>query len=175
MTRFLVPDKPKVNYIYISPKISITTQYQDYHKVIAIDNIKVGEILIEEYPVINLFGEKNIDKALQVMQKYIIYDEKQLYPRTKEYTKTSMIKDIHKIIKNTDSYFNFYKKYNKETIEFYYAKYLYNSFEGNRYGPLTLPVIAKLNHSCNNNVDYHFDNFFINHNKTLIIFDNKNN
>ena len=157
MNKFLIPAKPKQNYIYISPKINIITVNQDYQKVISIDNIQVGEIIIEEYPVINLFGEKNIDKALQVMQKYIIYNEKQLYPRTKEYNKTSMIKDIHKIIKNTDSYFNFYKKYNKETIEFYYAKYLYNSFEGNRYGPLTLPVIAKLNHSCNNNVDYNFN------------------
>ena len=65
---------------------------------------------------------------------------------------------------------SFYKKYNKETIEFYYAKYLYNSFEGNRYGPLTLPVIAKLNHSCNNNVDYHFDTIT----GTMIITSNQN-
>ena len=157
MNKFLVPDKPRLNYIYISPKINIITVNQDYHKVISIDNISIDEIIIEEYPVINLFGEKNIDKALQVMEKYINTREQELYPRTSIYTKTPMIKDIHKIIKNNDKYNNFYKSYDKETIEMLYAKYLYNSFEGNRYGPLTLPIVAKLNHSCNNNVDYNFN------------------
>jgi len=69
-----------------------------------------------------------------------------------------MIKDIHKIIKNSSSkLIDFFDNYDDNIIEFYYAKYLYNSFEGNCFGPLTLPTIAKLNHSCNNNVDFIFD------------------
>jgi len=145
------------NNIYISPKIKIVKD-RDYNKIVAINNINKNEILIEEYSEINLFGEKNIDKALQVMKKYIILNENELYPRDKNYIKTPMLKDIHKIIKNSDIKLqNFFSNYDKETIEFYYAKYLYNSFEGYNYGPLTLPTIAKINHSCNNNVNYNFN------------------
>jgi len=69
-----------------------------------------------------------------------------------------MIKDIYKFIKNSNIKLQkFFNNYDKETIEYYYAKYLYNSFEGNNFWPLTLPIIAKINHSCNNNVNYNFD------------------
>lgn len=82
-----------------------------------------------------------------------------------------MIKDIHKIIKNTDKKLReFFNNYDKETIEFYYAKYLYNSFEGYNYGPLTLPIIAKINHSCNNNVNYNFNK----KTGTMIVTSNRN-
>jgi hypothetical protein len=43
-------------------------------------------------------------------------------------------------------------------IEFYYAIYIYNAFEGFQYGPLTLPILAKFNHSCKkNNIEFKFD------------------
>jgi len=45
-----------------------------------------------------------------------------------------MIKDIYKFIKNSNIKLQkFFNNYDKETIEYYYAKYLYNSFEGNNF------------------------------------------
>jgi hypothetical protein len=165
-------NSPQINNhtLYISPKIKIIKD-KNYNKIIAIANINKDEILIEEYPEINLFGEKNIDRALQIIQKYILLEECELYPRDINYIKTIMIKDIHKIIKNAEIKLrNFFNNYDKETIEFYYAKYLYNSFEGYNYGPLTLPIIAKINHSCNNNVDYNFNK----KTGTMIVTSNRN-
>ena len=158
MKYFKIPKKIN-NNLFVSPNIKVI-DIDNYHKIIAVDNIKSNTLIIQEYPVINLFGEKDIDRALQTIQKYILLNENQLYPRTKEFIKTKMIKDVHKIIKNSNNkLINFFKNYDDDIIEFYYAKYLYNSFEGYNYGPLTLPTIAKLNHSCNNNVDFIFDEY----------------
>ena len=52
---------------------------------------------------------------------------------------------------------SFFEKYTKNELEFYYAKYIFNAFEGFDYGPLTLPNLAKFNHSCNNNIIFNFD------------------
>jgi len=157
MKYFKIPLNKYKTYNYIDTRIKINNN-TNYHKITALENIPSNQLLIQEYPSINLFGEKEIDKALQLMIKYILFDEKELYPRNKNFIKTDMIKDIHKIIKNTSLKLkDFFNNYDKETIEFYYAKYLYNTFEGYNYGPLTLPIIAKLNHSCKNNVNFIFD------------------
>ncbi len=98
--KFKIPtDKPSENYI--SPKIKFVLD-DEYNKVIAKSYIKKGEILIIEYPDINLFGEEHIDKALQIMIKYKKTNENKLYPRSDSYFKSTLIKNIHKIIDNSD-------------------------------------------------------------------------
>jgi len=60
--KFLIPSYKSNNFI--SDKISFINSYE-YHKVIANQNIQKGEIILIEYPEINLFGENEIDKGLQ--------------------------------------------------------------------------------------------------------------
>ena len=162
--KFKVPSRLNSNSNitnYISPKLKIVSNQLEYHKVIALENIVAGEILIREHPVINLFGEEDIDRGLQIVIKFIdaadTNDVLELYPRSREYKKTSYITSIHRIIKECltskdvkkvrlAKYLN---EFDKETLEYYFAKYIYNAFDGGQYGPLSLPVIAKLNHSCN--------------------------
>ena len=161
--RFNTPSIFQLNYI--SDKIKFINSNQDYNKVIAIDNIKKDELLIIEYSKINLFGENNDNRELKILKKYIENKDasyiKNLYPRTNIYQKTNMIKSIHnmiKSIKNIDmKLYNYFQQFQKEELEFYFAKYIYNAFEGNDSGPLTLPNIAKLNHSCNSNVYFYFN------------------
>ena len=145
---------------FISSKIKFITN-DSYHKVMAIENIKEGEIILIEYPKINLFGEEELDKGLQLTKKYIELNESTLYPRyidTDNFPKTNLIKNVHKIIKNSDKKLQtFFQKYTKREIEFYYAKYIFNAFEGWNYGPLTLPLTAKFNHSCDSNIIFNFD------------------
>jgi hypothetical protein len=157
---------PKFNKIqnYISDKIKIIKS-NDYHKVISTQDINKDELLIIEYPEFNLYGFNVIERTLQTIQLYLMNKTnkyiKDLYPRTYDYKKTEMINSIHKVIKsikniNNDLYI-FFQKYPKEEVELYFTKYLYNAFEGNNYGPLTLPIIAKLNHSCIPNVKFTFN------------------
>jgi hypothetical protein len=155
--KFLLPSsKPNE---YISHKIEFINT-GEYHKVIANENIKQDEIILIEYPKINLFGEEEIDKGLQLTKKYIEMNESELYPRDiNNFPKTKLIKNIHKIIKNADKKLQkFFEKYSKIEIEFYYAKYIFNAFEGWQYGPITLQLTAKFNHSCNPNVEFNFNN-----------------
>jgi SET domain-containing protein len=143
----------------------------EYHKVIANNNIQKGEILLIEYPEINLFGENEIDKGLQLTKKYIELNENELYPRNNIFLRTNMIKNVHKIIKNTDKKLkDFFSSYSKDVIEMYYAKYIFNAFEGFKYGPLTLPMVAKFNHSCNPNIEFKFNE----KNGTMIVTSIKN-
>jgi hypothetical protein len=149
---------------FISNKIKFTNQ-DDYYKTVAIDNITKDEVLIIEYSKINLFGENMNNRELKILKKYIENKNApfiiNLYPRNYIYNKTNMIKSVHKLIKsikNSDQkLYNFFENIDKTEIEFYFAKYVYNAFEGNDFGPLTLPNIAKLNHSCNHNVYFIFD------------------
>lgn len=141
------------DYLYISDKVYIDKKSEN-NKVLAIDNIKIGEILIKEYPKINLFGEKVFDRDVCFIKKLILSEEKELYPRNlKQFKRTRMSK---KIFDRIDS-IKFFKNYDNLTIEFYYEKHLFNSFEGYEYGPLYLPTIAKVNHSCDPNTKFIFD------------------
>jgi len=149
---------------FISDKIKIINQ-KDYNKVICDENIKKDEILIIEFSQINIFGMDDKNRELQILKKYIENKNNKdiinLYPRNYNYIKTDMIKSVHKIlksIKNTDkNLYNFLIEYQKDELEYYFAKYIFNAFEGNEYGPLTLPLIAKLNHSCKPNVYFTLD------------------
>jgi len=149
---------------FISDKIKIINQ-KDYNKVICDENIKKDEILIIEFSQINIFGMDDKNRELQILKKYIENKNNKdiinLYPRNYNYIKTDMIKSVHKIlksIKNTDKkLYNFLIEYQKDELEYYFAKYIFNAFEGNEYGPLTLPLIAKLNHSCKPNVYFTLD------------------
>ena len=149
---------------FISNKINFIN-HDDYNKVVSNQNIKKDEILLIESSKFNLFGFDSENRELKILKIYIINkdhpDIKNLYPRNNNFIKTDMIYSIHKIIKsvkytNKDIY-NFLTEYPKEEIEFYFAKYIYNAFEGNEFGPLTLPNIAKLNHSCKPNVKFVFN------------------
>jgi hypothetical protein len=155
--KFLIPSNPELKQ-YVSDKIKIIDD-SNYSKIIAINNITKDDIIIIEYPKINLFGEEEIDKGLQTIKKYIETKEDKLYPRDiNNFPITNMVKNVHKIIKYADNKLKrFFENYTKKEIEFYYAKYLYNTFEGFNYGPLTLPICAKLNHSCNPNVIFNFN------------------
>jgi hypothetical protein len=156
---------------FISSKIQfITNPETGYQSVISLSRIPANEIILFEYPCATLYGELDIDRGLQVIMKYIILAEqndkgiKNLYPRDNDlytFPRTSMIKEIHKIIKsipnNKKNLKTFFAKYNKIELEFYYAKYIFNAFEGYSYGPLTLPYVAKFNHSCKSNIIFNFD------------------
>ena len=163
-------DKPTV----ISSIISISKDKNtDYYSVKALTSIKKDEQILIEYPKCILYGELEVERGLQVVKKYIEQMNmdyiKEFYPRDiKIFKQTEITKSIHKIIKYLDSnqkhntyiisLITFFKQYSKRFIEFYYAKYIYNAFEGYRYGPLTLPILAKFNHSCkNNNIVFKFD------------------
>lgn len=151
-------------YKYISNKIQFIDD-DNYSKVIALDNIKKDENIIIEYSNINLFGEKLDNRELKILKKYLENknnnDIIKLYPRNNTYIKTNMIKSLHnliKSIKNIDNkLYNYLIQFSKSELEFYFAKYIYNAFEGNDYGPLTLPCIARLNHSCKPNVKFTFN------------------
>jgi hypothetical protein len=154
--RYRSPNKSEQNYI--SSKISITNE-SDYYRVIAKENIKKDERLIIENSEINLFGLNVESRELETLKLYLenmdLKAIQELYPRTNVFNKTKLVKNIHLIIKSSKSkYFN---KYDKNIIEWYYAKYIFNAFEGHDYGPLTLPTIAKINHSCNPNVKFTFN------------------
>ena len=140
--------------LYINPSISIITDNDDMNKVICTENIKKNSILIKEYSIINLFGEKVINRDIEFLIKLIEYNDELLYPRNiTQFKSIEMTREILKKIKKMDRF----NKYSNDYIEFYYAKHLFNSFEGFEYGPLYLPHIAKLNHSCNPNTYFEFN------------------
>ena len=145
-------------HLYLNPKIFIDKSNKN-NKVIAMQNIKDGEILIEEYPSINLFGDKIDDRDVLFLRKLILSSEKELYPRDiKDFQRTRMTKKIFDKINNTNKTIQkFFEKYDSNYIEHFFAKHLFNSFEGYEYGPLYLPNIAKLNHSCNPNTKFIFN------------------
>ena len=161
-------NKPKYNIndsdkLYISPSISIVTNNDDMNKVICKQNIKKNTILIKEYPIINLFGERVINRDIEFLIKLIEYKEDKLYPRNlNQFKSIQMTREILKKINRLDKLskvnkINKINKYSNDIIEFYYAKHLFNSFEGFEYGPLYLPHIAKLNHSCIPNTYFEFN------------------
>jgi hypothetical protein len=152
--------KPE-NDLYISDKIYIDT-ISDNNRVLSKKFIKNGELLIAEYPKINLFGEKVEDRDLSFIKKLILSDENKLFPREiSQFKRTKMTKKVFDKI-NMLSKFNltdknFFERYDDFTIEYFYEKHLFNSFEGHDYGPLYLPFIAKVNHSCEPNTKFIFN------------------
>lgn len=170
---------------FISSKIQFCTNLEtDYQSVRSVSRIPKNEVILIEYPCATLYGEEDIDRGLQTIQKYFILAEQNhpgiatLYPRIENiytFPRTPLIKQIHKIVKTlqntnakakTNANANtpaiqklsvFFSKYTKTELEFYYAKYIFNAFEGFSYGPLTLPYLAKFNHSCNSNIAFNFD------------------
>lgn len=162
---------------FISSKIQFCTNLEtDYQSVRSVSRIPKNEVILIEYPCATLYGEEDIDRGLQTIQKYFILAEQNhpgiatLYPRMENiytFPRTPLIKQIHKIVKtlqnakaNTPTIQKlsvFFSKYTKTELEFYYAKYIFNAFEGFSYGPLTLPYLAKFNHSCNSNIAFNFD------------------
>lgn len=149
---------------FVSYKINFINQ-NDYNKVICNQNIKKDEILLIESSKFNLFGFDSDFRELKILKKYIEnknhLDIENLYPRNNNFIRNDMINSVHKIIKsikNKDkNLYNFLIEYPKEELEYYFAKYIFNGFEGNEYGPLTLPNIAKINHSCKPNVNFTFN------------------
>ena len=162
---------------FISSKIQIYTNPENnYQSVRSVSRIPKNEVILIEYPCATLYGEEDIDRGLQSIQKYFILAEQNhpgittLYPRMEDiytFPRTPLIKQIHKIIKTlqntkkntpaTQKLLNFFSKYTKTELEFYYAKYIFNAFEGFSYGSLTLPYLSKFNHSCNSNIAFTFD------------------
>jgi hypothetical protein len=154
--RTILPESEKV---YIHPDITIKLDDEDNNKTIAKKDIKKGTIIIKEYPTINLFGENVNDRDVEFIKKLIQHRESQLFPRKiNQFKRTKMTKYIlNKIDSSNNVTKKFFDKFDKMYTEFYYCKHLFNSFEGNDYGPLYLPLIAKLNHSCNPNTSFAFN------------------
>ena len=101
--KFLTPINSNYKSDYISQKITLKTVKDDYQTMMAIDNIQKDDILLIEYPKINLFGDEEIDKGLQMTKKYIEYKENELFPRNiNDFPRTSIIKNVHKMIKNAE-------------------------------------------------------------------------
>lgn len=163
MIKYNIPRKES-NELYKSSKIEIINK-NNTMSIKSIDYIYKDELILVESSTINLYNEKMIDRGLQIIMKYILInndDIKMLYPRIEHYNtfnRTPLIKNIHKIIKNINNIKIkiFFNKMDKLDIEFYYAKYLFNAFDGYDYGPLTLPIFSKFNHSNNPNIYFKFN------------------
>jgi hypothetical protein len=155
--KYTISDSDK---LYINPNIKIISDDEDMNKVICTENIKKNTVLIKEYSMINLFGERVMNRDIEFLIKLIEHQEDKLYPRNlNQFTSIKMTRDILKKIDkcDKDKKLNRINKYSNDIIEFYYAKHLFNSFEGFEYGPLYLPYIAKLNHSCLPNTYFEFN------------------
>ena len=160
--RYNQPQKHESDFI--SDKISITS-ISDFYKISANSDIVKGNILIIEFSKINLFGLENINRELQVLKLYVENKHldfiKELYPRTSNFLKTNLIKNIHSIIRSiktkNSKLYHFLNSIDKDTIELLFAKYIFNAFEGFDFGPITLPMISKINHSCTPNVKFKFN------------------
>lgn len=142
--------------LYINKSIHI---HDD--RVVAMDNIPANTIILKEYPIINLFGEKNNDPALQIILKLSDFcNSNMLYPRDIHISKKHP--ELKKWIKNMDRCVeknNIAKMLENDTDYLYhlYEKYLYNAFSMGEYGPIISVYGAKFNHSCDPNVDFYFD------------------
>ena len=150
---------PESDKVYVHNNITIMIDNDDNNKTIAKKDIQKGTIIIKEYPTINLFGENVVDRDVEFIKKLIQQQESHLFPRKiNQFKRTKMSKHIlTKIDASNNVTKKFFDKFDKVYTEFYYCKHLFNSFEGNDYGPLYLPLIAKLNHSCNPNTSFVFN------------------
>ena len=136
----------------------------DNYRIIAKNNIKKNTVIIKDIPIYNLFGEKNINKTIQmiyVLLKNNKFDNNiiELYPRTN---------DIKIQNKNNNNIYNFnlikciklfpdekIKKYllkhDIDVLYQYYYKYLFNVFDMSG-SPVVLFTGSKINHSCDPNI-----------------------
>ena len=131
---------------FISNQIKIINN-DGYYKVIATESIPRGTIIIKESPLFDLFGEKNIDPAVQIIYKMIVrnynrnYDVgmvdvnsliNQLHPRTTVNTIINRLRnDINKLPPSKmKSILEFTPD---DIITQFYLKYLYNAFSMYKY------------------------------------------
>jgi hypothetical protein len=169
MLKYFNPKEYEINYISNDIKIinENNTAEQNY-KIIALNKIKKGTIIIKEIPKYNLFGEKNENSLIQML--YILLQNKDdiniinLYPRNKNIILLNKNNNPFNInlIKIINNYTNnkiktFILSFDKLTIYQHYYKYLFNAFE--MYStPVILPIGSMMNHSCNPNVYFYEKN-----------------
>jgi len=148
-----------INKTFFSNKISIIKE--DNYKIIAIDNIKKGDIVLIEKPI---YQELDIIKLLYELLKnktdtHII----NLYPRV-NFNLHLLSNNIYlsNLINIINKYDN--KKIKKylllvkiDTLYFYYLKILFNAFQMNNNSSI-LPIGAMMNHSCKPNIIFYEKN-----------------
>ena len=150
-------------------KIIYNMEY-DYYKIIALENIQKGEIILNEKPLFNLFGKKNNNYMLQMLYIMLKNNENHyilnLYPRNKielinndNPYNINLIKIINNYNDNKTK--RFLLSFDKSTLYLYYYKYLFNAFDMNN-SPVILPIGALMNHSCTPNI------IFYEHNNTML-------
>ncbi|AYV76389.1 MAG: hypothetical protein Terrestrivirus6_15 [Terrestrivirus sp.] len=157
---------------FLHKSVDIKFNNNEY-KVIAKNDIKSGTIILRETPLYEIFGEKNIDPALQIMYKMIgkkynknynfglIHDETTLTPRDTQFLyennlKNNLYKTIRKLPEGEIK--NVLLKIDDNKLIQYYFKYLYNAFSMYKHGPTILILGAKLNHNCNPNTRFYPEN-----------------
>jgi hypothetical protein len=144
----------------ISKDINIVFS-NDSYKVIANKNIKKGEIILVETPKYHLFDQPNdnIKMLYLLLLNKDDSDIANLYPRKPVDIKKENNPYYINIIRTINTYSdkkikNFLLNFNKETLNQYYYKYLFNAFLMNN-KPAILPIGAMMNHSCTPNVKFY--------------------
>lgn len=152
---------------YMSNDITIICEH-DFYKIIAVNNIKKGTIIMKDKSDYNLFGYVKTNQILDIL--YLMLKNKDddkiinLYPRNNidllNYKNNPYLINLQKEIKYCSN--NKIKKYllnhDIDTLYTYYYKILFNAFD--MYStPILLFNGAMMNHSCNPNVKfYEFNN-----------------
>ena len=152
---------------YISTDIKIICD-NDFYKIIAINDIKKGTVIMKEKSEYNLFGCRKTNQILDIL--YLMLKNKDdikitnLYPRNNinllNQSNNPYLIDLQKEIKycSNNKMKNFLLEQNIDTLYTYYYKILFNAFD--MYNtPILLFNGAMMNHSCNPNVKfYEFNN-----------------
>lgn len=148
-----------INKTFFSTKICLIKE--DNYKVIAIDNIKKGEVILIEKPI---YQELDIIKLLyELIKNKTDINIVNLYPRVNF--------NLHLLSDNLylSNLINIINKYNNQKVKkyllsvkidllyLYYLKILFNAFQMNNYSSI-LPLGAMMNHSCKPNIIFYEKN-----------------
>jgi len=161
MSHYYLPKCVEKNYMSNDIKIVYDN---DFYKIIALNDIKKGTIVMKEISEYNLFGCHKTNQILDML--YIMLKNKHdtqiinLYPRNNvkllNQSNNHYLIDLQKEIKfcSDNKIKKFLLEQNIDTLYTYYYKILFNAF--NMYStPVLLFNGAMMNHSCNPNIKFY--------------------